>query len=113
MFWRKLLQRRKRAGKGEWVEEEPTARAAVHTGFATVVSFGSPTRLEYTAVGPMVDATAAMLTAGKPGVLLISHATYVLLRDQVRVEPRGEKALPGVHHEVRLYAVQAMVCMIE
>jgi serine/threonine protein kinase/class 3 adenylate cyclase len=91
------------------VEEEPAARAAVHTGFATVGSFGSPARLEYTAVGPMVEATAALLAAGEPDVLLITHATYALLREQVRVEARGERVLPGTHHAVRLYAAQGMI----
>jgi adenylate cyclase len=88
------------------VEEAPTGRAALHTGFATVGSFGSPTRLAYTAVGPIMEATTEMLALAGADSVLISHATFVLLRDEVTAEPAGEHVLPGAHHAVKLYSVR-------
>ena len=87
------------------VEEPPRARAAVHTGFATIGSFGSPSRLEFTAVGPLVEASAALLAAAEPATVLTTHATVVLLQDRIVAQPIGERALPGARHAVKLYRV--------
>jgi serine/threonine-protein kinase len=89
------------------IEEPPRARAAVHTGFATVGSFGSPSRLEFTAVGPLVEAAGALLQQAEAGTILTTQATLVLLEGIVEVQPVGERQLPGARHAVRLYRVEA------
>lgn len=85
------------------IEEPARGRAAVHTGYATVGSFGSPARLEYTAVGPHVAAAAVLLDGAPADAVLLTHATWVLVRDAVTVEPAGERPLPGARHPVKLY----------
>ena len=90
------------------VEEPPRARAAVHTGFATIGSFGSPSRLEFTAVGPLVEASAALLAAAEPATVLTTHATVVLLQERIAAQPIGERALPGARHAVKLYRVDKL-----
>jgi serine/threonine protein kinase/class 3 adenylate cyclase len=100
---RELAMRCEAAG----VEEPAEARAAVHTGFATVGSFGSPSRLEYTAIGPHVSAAAALLAEAPPGKVILTHSTLVLLRDKIAVEAAGERALPGARHPVKLYQLKA------
>jgi class 3 adenylate cyclase len=90
------------------VEEPPRARAAVHTGFATVGSFGSPSRLEFTAVGPLVEASAALLAGAEADSVVTTHATVVLLQERLRARPIGERALPGARHAVKLYRVDAL-----
>jgi class 3 adenylate cyclase len=90
------------------VEDPPRARAAVHTGFATVGSFGSPSRLEFTAVGPLVEASAALLAAAEPDTVSTTHATVVLLQEQLRTQPIGERALPGARHAVKIYRVDGL-----
>jgi serine/threonine-protein kinase len=90
------------------VEDPPRARAAVHTGFATVGSFGSPSRLEFTAVGPLVEASAALLAAGEPDTVSTTHATVVLLQERLAAQPIGERALPGARHAVKIYRVEKL-----
>jgi serine/threonine protein kinase/class 3 adenylate cyclase len=90
------------------VEDPPRARAAVHTGFATVGSFGSPSRLEFTAVGPIIEAAAAVLTQADEGAVLTTHASVVLLQDAVEVAPAGERPLPGARHAVRIYKIDKL-----
>ena len=90
------------------IEERPFGRAAVHTGFATVGSFGSPTRLEYTAVGPMAEAASALLARTEDDQVFTTHATWVLLRDQITAEPFGESTLPGARHPVKYYRVVSL-----
>ena len=87
------------------IEEVPRARAAVHTGFATIGSFGSPSRLEFTAVGPLVAAASALLARAGAGEVLTSHASVVLLPKTFEVQAIGEHPLPGARHAVRLYRV--------
>jgi class 3 adenylate cyclase len=88
--------------------EPPRGRVAIHTGFATVGSFGSPARLEFTAVGPLVDATSALLKQSPDGAVLATHASMVLLRDHFRCEPAGELVLAGARHGQKLYLVSAL-----
>ena len=78
------------------IEEPPRARAAVHTGFATIGSFGSPSRLEFTAVGPLVEASAALLAAAEPddGADDARHRR-ALARAPRASQPIGERALPA------------------
>jgi serine/threonine-protein kinase len=90
------------------IEERPRGRAAVHTGFATVGSFGSPSRLEFTAVGPLVEATSAVLAAAEPDTVATTHASVVLLQERLTVKPLGERPLPGARHAVRLYRLEKL-----
>lgn len=90
------------------IEEPPVGRSAVHTGFAAVGNFGSPTRLEYTAVGPLVKAIGHLLVQVTAGTVLCTHATYVLIRDLATAIPRGESPLPGAHHAMRLYEITSV-----
>jgi class 3 adenylate cyclase len=90
------------------IEEPPRGRAAVHTGFATVGGFGSPSRQEFTAVGPIIEAASALLSHSEPGSVLTTHASVVLAEEHVDVQPIGEKPLPGARHAVRLYKVSGI-----
>jgi signal transduction histidine kinase/DNA-binding response OmpR family regulator len=61
----------------------PMPTMVLMTGYATVGSFGSSQRLEYTAVGePLVEARG-VLAAVKPGALLCSHKTYHLIKGDI------------------------------
>jgi adenylate cyclase len=90
------------------IEELPRARIAVHTGFATVGSFGSPSRLEFTAVGPLLEATGALLGQTEPDSVSTTHATVVLLQERLQVKPLGDRQLPGARHAVRIYRVESL-----
>jgi class 3 adenylate cyclase len=92
-------------------EELPRARVAVHTGFATVGTFGSPSRLEFTAVGPLLEATGALLAETEPDTVSTTHATLVLIQDRLSVHLLGDRQLPGARHAVRIYRVESLASL--
>lgn len=57
----------------------------VHTGEAVVGNVGSPERLDYTAMGDSVNLAKRLQEVAAPMQILISDATYQLIRDQVEV----------------------------
>jgi serine/threonine protein kinase/class 3 adenylate cyclase len=84
----------------------PVARAVLHQGFATVGSFGSPSRLEFTAVGPVMEAAASLLDDTPPGTVIVTQLVEVALRQREPLSPRGEPVnLPGARHPVRLFTL--------
>jgi serine/threonine protein kinase/class 3 adenylate cyclase len=88
------------------IESPPVGRAVVHQGFATIGSFGSPSRLEFTAIGPVMEAAAQLLHGTAPGEIVITQLVEVALRGSQPLSARGEPlALPGARHPVRLYTL--------
>ncbi|MBT5675116.1 MAG: PAS domain S-box protein, partial [Rhodospirillaceae bacterium] len=78
-----MRQRVRQLGE-EWIDEGITeqlhVRIGINTGFCTVGNFGSDDRLDYTIVGGQVNATSRLETAAAPDQVLISHATYALIK---------------------------------
>jgi class 3 adenylate cyclase len=94
------------ACKAAGVVEAPAGRGAAHQGFATVGSFGSPTRLEFTAVGPVADATTLLLDRVTAGQVLVTQAIELSLGGAVALTPLPEPVmLPGTRHPLRLYTL--------
>jgi class 3 adenylate cyclase len=91
------------------VVEVPVGRGAVHQGFATVGSFGSPTRLEFTAVGPVADATNVLLDRVAPGQIMLTQSVELSLGGSAALTPLPEPAmLPGARHPLRLYTLDGL-----
>ncbi|MEO6953379.1 MAG: adenylate/guanylate cyclase domain-containing protein, partial [Polyangia bacterium] len=93
------------------IEAVPRGRVAVHQGFATVGSFGSPSRLEFTAVGPVMEATLRLRDLTPIGSIVISAPVETALRNDDPSAPQpvpfGEPVtLPGARHAVRLFQLQ-------
>jgi class 3 adenylate cyclase len=85
---------------------EITAGIGISTGFATVGNFGSPNRMDYTAIGNHVNLASRLAGDAAPGEILISERTLALLpEDLVKAEPAGERNLKGVQRPVKLYRV--------
>ncbi len=93
----------------EWLDEglldQLSVRIGINTGFCTVGNFGSDERLDYTIVGGQVNATSRLETAAQPDQILISHATYALVKDEIYCQPVGEIAVKGIGHPIRTYEV--------
>jgi class 3 adenylate cyclase len=85
---------------------EITAGIGISTGFATVGNFGSPNRMDYTAIGNHVNLASRLAGDAAPGEILISERTLALLpEDLVKAEPAGERNLKGVQRPIKLYRV--------
>ena len=105
------MRRRMYELREEWIDQGISrplhVRIGINTGFCTVGNFGSENRLDYTIVGGEVNATARLESAAEPDQILISHATYALVRDEIHCKSVGEIIVKGIAHPLKTYEVVA------
>ena len=89
----------------EGIEFPLQIRCGINTGMATVGSFGSRQRSEYSAMGMQVNLASRLETTCKPGKILISHATWALVNDQIDCRPMGLITVKGFSRPIRAYEV--------
>jgi class 3 adenylate cyclase len=89
----------------EGVEHPLQIRCGINTGMATVGSFGSRRRSEYSAMGMQVNLASRLESACKPGGVLISHSTWALVNDQVETLPYASIEVKGFSRPIRAYEV--------
>jgi class 3 adenylate cyclase len=103
------MQERLTALRDEWsaagLERPFHVRMGINTGQASVGAFGSQSRLEYTAIGRQVNLAARLQAQCEPDRILLSHSTYVLVRDEIECAARGEISVKGFHQPVKVYEV--------
>lgn len=107
MAWE--MQERMRDLRREWeskgVETPLSIRVGVNTGYATVGSFGSEHRLDYTAIGGQVNLASRLEEHCEPGRILISFSTNALVRDEFETVDRGEITVKGIPRPVKAFEV--------
>ena len=79
----------------------------VNTGEAVVGNFGSESRMEYTAIGDVVNVAARLETRARPQQILISDATRQAAGDDFEFHGLGSHKLAGRSKEVELFEVNA------
>ena len=90
----------------EGIEHPLQIRCGINTGMATVGSFGSRQRSEYSAMGMQVNLASRLETACKPGGILISHSTWALVNDRIATVPHGTIEAKGFSRPIRAYEVK-------
>jgi class 3 adenylate cyclase len=89
----------------EGIEYPLQIRCGINTGMATVGSFGSSRRSEYSAMGTQVNLASRLEAACTPGKILISHATWALVNDEINCRPMGTISVKGFSRPIRVYEV--------
>jgi class 3 adenylate cyclase len=77
----------------------------ITTGEAIVGHIGSEKRVDYTAVGAVVNLAARFQSQAGPGQILITRPTYELVRDLVVVADVGTQSVRGHLEWVQAYSV--------
>jgi class 3 adenylate cyclase len=77
----------------------------VSTGECVVGNIGSDRRMEYTAIGDVVNTAARLEAIARPNQILVSSPTAEAVGDDFELLDRGERELPGKRAPVRLFEV--------
>jgi signal transduction histidine kinase/class 3 adenylate cyclase len=72
-------------------------------GYATIGTIGFEERLDYGAIGAVVNLAARLCAEAKPGQILIPQRVLAAVEGRVNVEPVGELPLKGFHRPITAY----------
>ena len=107
------MQRRLDALDAKWsrsgVEQPFRVRMGINTGYCNVGNFGSEDRVEYTIIGAEANLSARLQAVCEPGGIVLSHETYLLVRDVVHARPLPPIQVKGVSRTIVPYAVEGLV----
>lgn len=87
------------------IEEDFEVRMGINSGQASIGTFGSHGRMDYTAIGRNVNLAARLQASCEPGKILISHPTWILVQHEIPCTPKGEIEVKGLRDPVRAYEV--------
>jgi adenylate cyclase len=79
--------------------------AAVTLGYATLGQIGFAGRVDYAAIGPVVDLADELSATAAPGQLLITHPVYAGVEEEVEVSALGERSVFGFLQPVDVFNV--------
>ena len=77
-------------------------------GYATLGRIGSEQRLDYTAIGTVVNLAARLCAEAASGQILIDSKVQASVEEIAETEPAGEFVLKGLHRPVRAFNVSGL-----
>jgi len=95
-------------GNKKWKREhnvELQLAVAIHYGETVIGNIGSEKRMEFTAIGDIVNTTARIEKLAKPNQILITDAVRFQLPDTMIIKSTGRFALKGKSQEIDVYEV--------
>lgn len=87
----------------------PTLGMGLHSGLVVVGDLGQDPQQNVTAVGVPLHLAMRLQQQAAPGAILLSAATYALVRTEVRAVPYGTLTMDGVSAPEPIYAVQELL----
>jgi adenylate cyclase len=88
---------------------QPRVSIGINTGEMVSGNIGSASlrRLDYTVIGDAVNLSQRLQSAAQPGQIIITEATYELLKESFQCQPVGEATLKNKAKPVMMYEVVA------
>ncbi len=80
-------------------------RMGITTGYCTVGNFGSKQLMDYTIIGSQVNLASRLESASEPGNILISHPTYLFVKDIFNCEEKEPISAKGFSEPVKVYQI--------
>jgi len=81
----------------------------INTGPAIVGNMGSDFRMEYTAIGDTVNTAARLEANADKGEIIISDATYQLVKDYINVTDMGVLNVKNKQIGIQIYCIDGLV----
>jgi class 3 adenylate cyclase len=100
------------AGNKKWKKEYKLTlqlAIAIHCGEVIIGNIGSEKRMEFTAIGDVVNTTARLEKIAQANQILISGTVHEQLKNQdnIKIKPFGRFELRGKNQEVDVFEVQS------
>lgn len=80
-------------------------RVGIHTGPVVVGAVGNDLKMDYSAIGDTTNLAARLESLAQPGAVLVSEATYRLIRARFNVRPLGPLKVKGKREPIVAYEV--------
>jgi class 3 adenylate cyclase len=80
-------------------------RVGINSGPAFVGNFGTQQQMNYTIIGNAVNLASRLERSSEPGKILVSKATYELVKDDFWCQERGPIKVKGMESDIQTYWV--------